>query len=77
MGRKVFKSKTVKKIMQQNEESEKLVERIIIENIDVLKAIGELDRNFGENRQIAKAGEKAEGMAGTTSTLVQEIYTGI
>ena len=49
------------------EDSEKLVERIIMENIDVLKAIGELDRNFGEITHVVKAGEKSEGMAGTTS----------
>jgi len=50
------------------EDSEKLVERIIMENIDVLKAIGELDRNFGDITYVVKAGEKStEGMAGTTS----------
>jgi len=61
--------------MQQNEDNEKLVERLIMKNIDVLKAISELDKNFGDTIHIVKAGETAEGMAGSTSTLVQEICT--
>ena len=48
-------------------DNEGLIDKIIMDNIDVLKAIGELDRNFGDITHVVKAGEKSEGMAGTTS----------
>jgi len=58
-------------------DNEGLIDKIIKDNIDVLKAIGELDKNFGDITHTVNAGEKAEGMAGTTNGINQLIENGL
>ncbi|MDG7037985.1 MAG: hypothetical protein JRN37_02305 [Nitrososphaerota archaeon] len=76
MGKKVFKEENLKKPMQNKDEREELIKKIVMENLDVLKAIADLDRDFGNSGRIIVTGEKVEATLGTSSVTVQEIYKG-
>ncbi len=73
---KTFREEMLKNNMENVSEREELIKKIVNDNIKILNAIAELDKETErEGRLSLNLGEKAEVMVNTSIT-VQEIFAG-